>query len=71
MAAFEYSELGTANFRLPIIALAFSVINLAVSSKVNVEGGEVVDVREVVTDMVNLLSVNLLKISHSTPSGRP
>ena len=66
------SDPGPANFHLPMMAFAFSVNSLAMSSKVRGVEGVVVLVAVVDEEEMDILFImNSLKICHSTPSGRP
>ena len=68
--AFTNSEPGATSLRHPTMELAFSVSSLAVSLKVKVVVGDVVEANGD-DEADSLLSVNSRKISHSTPLGRP
>ena len=68
---FAYSDPGPANFCFSTIALAFSVKDLATSSKHSLDVVEVEDVEMVEVVVEIFIMINSLKICHSIISGRP
>lgn len=68
---FAYSDPGPANFHFPTIALAFSVKDLATSSKHSLDVVEVEDVEMVEVVVEIFVMINSLKICRSIISSRP